>query len=90
VSVASVSAPSGVSGDELVGTAHNLRTAADIAGTYKAVGQPGLRSAPADRWHGFRMRTVYLIDLKREHLAGLPAEGIHCQSLSIKKDRLAS
>ena len=27
----------GVSGGELVGTAHNLRTAADIAGTYKAV-----------------------------------------------------
>jgi hypothetical protein len=26
----------GVSGGELVGTAHNLRTAADIAGTYKA------------------------------------------------------
>ena len=28
--------PIGVSGGELVGTAHNLRTAADIAGTYKA------------------------------------------------------
>ena len=28
----------GVSGGELVGTAHNLRTAADIAGTYKTVG----------------------------------------------------
>ncbi len=26
----------GVSGGELVGTAHNLRTAADITGTYKA------------------------------------------------------
>jgi len=26
----------GVSGGELVGTAHNLRTAADVAGTYKA------------------------------------------------------
>jgi hypothetical protein len=26
----------GVSGGDLVGTAHNLRTAADVAGTYKA------------------------------------------------------
>jgi hypothetical protein len=38
----------GVLGGELVGTAHNLRTAADIAGTYKRR-QLGLRSAAADR-----------------------------------------
>jgi hypothetical protein len=58
----------GVSGGELVGTAHNLRTAAEIAGTYKAAAA-GLRSAPADRWHGFRMRTVSSSNLLEHRLA---------------------
>ena len=47
----------GVSGGALVGTAYNLRTAADIAGTYKAV-SAGLRSAQAQGLGGFKMRTV--------------------------------
>ena len=47
----------GVTGGELTGTAYNLRTAADIAGTYTAPAA-GLRSAAARGWRGFRMQTV--------------------------------
>ena len=43
----------GVSGGELVGTAYRLTSPAPIRRR-----QPGLRSAPADRWHGFGMKTV--------------------------------
>jgi len=42
----------GVSGGELVGTAYRLTSPAPIRRR-----QPGSRSAQADRWHGFRMRT---------------------------------
>ena len=58
----------GVSGGELVGTAQNLRTVADIAGTYMAAAA-GLRSAPADRWRGFRMRTVSSLNWLEHSLA---------------------
>ena len=47
----------GVSAGELVGTAHNLRTAADIAGTYKAAAA-GLTVGAGGQVAGFRMRTV--------------------------------
>src|SRR5215475_170349 len=47
----------GVSGGELVGTAHNLRTAADIAGTYKAAAA-GLTVGAGGQVARFRMRTV--------------------------------
>ena len=47
----------GVTGGELTGTAYNLRTAADIAERIRHQ-QPGLRSAAARGWRGFRMQTV--------------------------------
>jgi len=43
-----------------VGTAYNLRTAATIAGTYKAASVGLMLGAGGQvaRWHGFKMRTV--------------------------------
>ena len=48
----------GVTGGELTGTAYNLRTAADIAGTYYGTSSRAYGRRRRAGWRGFRMQTV--------------------------------
>ena len=60
----------GVSGGELVGTAHNLRTAADIAGTYKAAAA-GLTVGAGGQVARFQNENGVILELVGAQL-GLP------------------